>query len=242
MTAMAVPSEVHLVEDVTRRVWWPYGTSDEGALRIDSLWMPADPDDEGSLLSLVGGAWSSLEWLITATWWEAVGRAGAGGLAERYPSLVVERIAQATVEPSRGRVSRTEWCVANPASTALHDFLSVIRRGRGKNGCLTLAGPDGDRATWRALSVSVLWRALLAVEPADFQDLQRKLSIEYLTLAVKSNLLPVVPLDYHPAGGYAIFGCADRLVSLSQAIPGVRLDQEEKTIVSTFSSGGGLAL
>ena len=242
MTAMDASSEVYLVEDVTRRDWWPYGTSDDVDVRVDSLWMLADPDDEDSLLRLMGGMWSSLEWLITATWWEAIGGERAGALTERYPSLVMERIAQASVEPSRGRVARTEWCVANPTSAALHSFLSVIRRGRGKNGCLTLAGPDGDRVTWRGLSISVLWRALLAVKPVDFQDLQRKLSIEYLTLAVKGNLFPVVPLDYHPAGGYAVFGRADRLMSLVQAIPGVRVDREEKTIVSIFSAGGGLAL
>ena len=80
------------------------------------------------------------------------------------------------------------------------------------------------------------------MEPVDFQDLQRMLSIEYLTLAVKGNLFPVVPLDYHPAGGYAVFGRADRLMSLVQAIPGVRVDREEKTIVSIFSAGGGLSL
>jgi hypothetical protein len=172
----------HLIEDVTRRDWWPYGAG--GPLgQLDSLWIPVEIDDEASLVGQLGKAWPELRWLAAAAWFLRQGSGGESELVSRYPSLVLEQTAHAMMQPIKERKCIMEWGIIDPQDASLHDFMTKIRWGKGKGGGVALAGPSADNSAWHSISLGLLWDAVLSMSSVDSRDFREDIIARYLILA-----------------------------------------------------------
>jgi hypothetical protein len=236
---------MQIVEAVARHEWWPYRTTETDGGSLDTLWLAIQPDRERELLSEIAVAWSDLEWLVMGTWHRKQAALSTQGFTERYPGLTQELVARGELESPRGLVSSSEWCVADPACSHLYDFLSVVRRARGKGGCLVLAPPGLSRRTWYALSAGMQWRSVLATEfdgPGSIDELDREIIAQYLSQVVKNGFAAMVPLDSHPAGGYAVVGNRERLASMADRLPKTITSYSAIEVAKLVAGGGGLAL
>lgn len=234
---------MQIVENVTQYDWWPYPATNSGEL--SSLWLPVSPDKELELLSGLATAWSGLEWLVMGTWHRGDRDLPAKGFADRYPGFARETIALSDSESPRGFMSHSEWCVADPASPHLHDVLTVIRKSRGKGVCLTLGQPSASKRTWYAVSMAATWRASLALEfesPRGLGGIQEAIIAQYLSGMVAAELVAMVPLDYHPLGGYVMLGGAGQLSTMADMLQPELSSFSAASVAKLFSDGGGAAL
>jgi hypothetical protein len=234
-----------VIEDVERRAWWPYPTSDVSARGgLGSFWLPSPPSGEAELLSELASAWSDMTWLLMGTWHRKQRDLPARGIADRYPGLACEVFARSESESPRGIISNAEWCVADTSSSHLFGFLDFLRRSRGKGGCLALVPKGSSPRTWYALSTGMLWRSTLALEvesAISLEGIHASIISQYLSQMVECDYISMVPLDHHPWGGYATFGKAERLASVATNLSNVRLGSSEADARDIFAHGGGIA-
>jgi hypothetical protein len=236
---------MQIVEAVARHEWWPYRTMEMDGGSPDTLWLAVPPDRERELLNELTVAWSDLEWLVMGTWHRKQAALSAQGFAERYPGLARELVGRGESESPRGLVSSSEWCIADPACSLLYDFLSIVRRARGKGGCLVLAPPGFSRRTWYALSAGMQWRSVLAAEfdgPGGIEELDREIIAQYLSQLAKNGFAAMIPLDFHPCGGYVVVGNRERLASMANRLPKTIASYSAIEVANLVAGGGGLAL
>jgi hypothetical protein len=237
---------MQIIENVARYDWWPYRAADSGkASNVSSLRLPVEPAEEPGLLLELAAAWSELQWLAVGTWHRRQRGLPAQGFAARYPGLAREIIARCDSEGPRGFVSHSEWCVADPSSYRIHDVLSVFRKSRGKGGCLTLGSPSASRRSWYTLSMAAVWRSVLAIElegPDGFDDLHAAIVAQYLTSIMKEELVAMIPLDFHPMGGYVILGGDEQVSMMANLLPPALPSFSAASVAGLFAHGGGLAL
>ncbi|WP_369257063.1 hypothetical protein [Streptomyces sp. R35] len=237
---------MYRVGDVPRCTWWPYSARD-GAVHdaVDGLWLPASQEDGKRLLEEIVNEWSSWTWLLMGTWYRKRGETDPSRFEARYPGLAREVVGRIQAESPRGLVSDTEWCVADPHSDRLFDFLETLRRSRGKGGCAVLAESADSLRSWYALSGGMFWRASLALELEGMRGSEvTHDSVIGLHLQNMSErgYVSLIPLDLHPEAGFAAFThplkmerfAADTLKALS-GFP--LLDTRD-----IFARGGGLAV
>lgn len=239
---------MQIIEDVSQYEWWPYPAMDLSGRpewpTLSSLWLPVDPDEEPELLARLATAWAGLEWLVMDTWHRKQRDLPARGFTERWPGFAREIIARSDTESPRGLVLHAEWCVADPSSRHLHEVLSGIRTSRGKGGCLTLGSSSSSRGTWYALSTAMSWRASF---PFEFKGsgrdrIENAIVATYLHSIAAANLIAMVPLDYHPLGGYALLGSSEQLSVIAGMLPQDMFTFSALSVAKLWAAGGGLAL
>jgi hypothetical protein len=235
---------MQLIEDVEQRDWWPYGGV-EGTGRLSALWLPSRPDDERSLLDALRVAWGDLEWSALGTWYRKGREIPAKGFDNRYPSLSREMVARCELATPRGLVALSEWCILDPSSGLLHEFLTALRRARGKGSWLTVLPDRSALRTWYALSAGIAWRATLALEvdtAVDIEATHRLIISHYLAHTAGIDLVSIVPLDHHPWGGYVVAGNIERLTAMASCLPPAIAGLAQVEAADIFMAGGGLAL
>lgn len=231
----------YLVEAVDQRVWWPYRAGLVSVGMLDSMWFIADADEDAQLLKRMSMAWENFTCLAMSTWYQTK-NSTKNGFARRYGTTLESVISVAEVAMIRSGALFSEWAVLRPTSIDVHKVLSDIRRARGKGGCVALANSIGDAATWHALSIGSLWRAVISQQGTNLPDVNETVLTTYLSEAVANGLFPVVPLDYHPSAGYVVFGRADELLSMANLVPDIEISTEDRAVASIHHAGGGLAL
>ncbi len=243
---------MQIIEDVSQYEWWPYPAVDLSSWRpewpewptLSSLWLAVNPDEEPELLARLATAWAGLEWLVMNTWGRKQRDLPAQGFTERYPGFAREIIARSDTESPRGFVWHAEWCVADPSSRHLHEVLSAIRMSRGSGGCLTLGSSSPSRGTWYALSTAMSWRSAFPFEfkGAGYARIQDTIAGAYLHSIAAANLIAMVPLDYHPLGGYALLGSSEQLSVIAGMLPPDMSSFSALSVAELWALGGGLAL
>lgn len=237
---------IPLIEDVGN-FQWPSRRSvmDGEPAAISGLWLSAKPEDSRRLLEEMAEALRNHVWLLMGTWYGKRGGALPVGFESRYPGLPAQMIARNESDGPRGLVALSEWCVANPSSEYLFEFLESLRRSRGKGGGAVVAEADCSLRSWFALSMGSLWRASVAMELEDsggHEGIHDSISWLQMVEMSERGYFPLVPLDLHPEGGFALLGNNLRLSRISQIV-GERL--QGFPLISSrevFDRGGGLAL
>jgi len=211
-----------------------------------AIWLPTQPDDEPALLAELANSWGFLEWVTMGAWYAAGSSSGApSGFLGRYPGMVREVVAESDMKTPRGLKVRAEWCIADPGSLEIRNFMSAVRRARGKGACLTLLPARASVRNWYSFSLGVMGRALMAMEAEGGEWLemaQQSAARRYLVDCSAADFACVIPLDLHPWGGYVVVAGLERLKFLAQKLPReisglVQVGWEE-----VVRSGGGLAL
>jgi hypothetical protein len=234
---------MQIVESVMQYDWWPYRSADSGEL--SSLWLPALPENEFELLAGLAKAWSGLEWLVMGTWHRRDRELPAQGFLDRYPGLAREVIAHGDSVSPRGLASHSEWCIADSGSNHLHEMLAVIRKSRGKGACLALGLPPVSTRTWYAISMASAWRGSLALEfegSRGLEDAHGAIIAQQLLSTSEAELVTMVPLDYHPMGGYVLLGGIRQLSAMADMLPSELPGLSDSLPEELFADGGGPAL
>lgn len=230
---------VYLLEDLGRFSWWPYRL--EG-MRLDSLWLVEDAE-QGSAVRLLRRVLADCSWFAMGTW---LGKEAdqLRGLADRYPGFQKSRIAASRAEDPRGWISQTEWAQVDGESEFLEVFLEVLRRSRGKGGCVSVAPDRREVRDFYAVTAGLVWRVASGALSGEVYDVVNgSVSRAQLNLLPQLGFLPVVPLDKHPLSGVALLGLKGQISSVALKLGSLlEVQSSVREIEQLFSAAGGLAL
>lgn len=231
--------KVYHLEELGHFSWWPYGL--EG-VPLDSLWLVEDPE-QGSAVRLLQGALAGCSWYAMGTWF---GRdeGQLRGFADRYPGFQKSRIAVSRSEDPRGWFTLSEWALVDGESGFLGDFLEIVRRGRGKGGCVSVALERREVRDFYAVTAGLGWRvASGSLSGESYDVVNSSVTRAQLNLLPQLGFLPVVPLDKHPLSGIAVLGLKEQISPVARGIGGeVEVQSAAREIELLFSAAGGLAL
>jgi hypothetical protein len=93
--------------------------------------------------------------------------------------------------------------------------------------------------------MGLAWRASLALEfegPHGVESIHGAIIVQYLRSVVAGGLVAMVPLDYHPLGGYVMFGDVGQLSTMADMLPAGLSSFTISSVAKLFSDGGGPAL
>lgn len=233
----------YLLKNNTQYDWWPYRNLANSMPDVDSLWLPVEAQSEPDLLNYIADACAQLTWFGMGTWF--TNKDSPQDISERFPGLTRERISIIRHETPKGMSSTTEWCTLNPASKNLHGFMTRIRKSRSKGWAIGLATSEQLYSAWSSLSAGLWWRSILALDAsysADVGHINDTISSLYISQSINSGIMPVIPLDYHPSGGYVIFGNSEQLYTITRNIPRDSISQSTLVVDSIWDAGGGLSI
>lgn len=229
--------------DLGALLYW----SDEMSSRLPpALWLPADADDEPTLVTALGSSWESYQSYGLGTWFApSAAPQPPAGLADRYGGLRRDLIAEGSLTNPRGLRVRTEWNALNPRSASLHEFLTATREARGTGSCLALMASDASPRAWYAASTAMMQRGLLAfggLGGVDREEADRSAALTYLAAGPAAGYASLIPLDHHPWGGYVVVGDKTLLSALAELLPDPLPGLAEVTWEGAVSRAGSLAL
>lgn len=221
--------------------------SDDVSRRLPpALWLPADADDEPTLVTALGLAWGSYQWCGLGTWFApSAAPQSPAGLSDRYGDLQRDLIAEGDLTNPRGLKVRSEWNTLNPRSARLHEFLTATREARGTGSCLGLMAPDASPRAWYAASTAMMQRGLFAfggLGGIDREEADRSAALTYLAAGPAAGYASLIPLDHHPWGGYVVVGDQALLSDLARLLPDSLPSLAEVTWEDAVNRAGSLAL